>query len=105
MASRVTCRGSGSTCVSHHTRRDEMIRDMRLPWAWILAAGCYQPAPAPGAPCNRAGDCPDPLTCVRGTCEVPVDGVDAADDACAGGPAPSCVGVVPSNGVAREWVT
>jgi hypothetical protein len=58
--------------------------------AWVIAlllAGCYRPAPSPGAPCPD-GDCPSGQRCVAGTCRADGDptldaevGSDAAIDA------------------------
>lgn len=43
-------------------------------------AGCYQPAPPEGAPCNLQDECPAPLQCLQGAClsAPPIDGaIDA----------------------------
>ena len=41
--------------------------------AWcvvVLVAGCYQPQPAPGAPCAEGDVCPTGLVCLQGLCVV-----------------------------------
>jgi hypothetical protein len=44
----------------------------------LVAAGCYRPAPSPGAPCPT-GECPTGERCIAGTCRA--DGDPGADDA------------------------
>jgi len=47
---------------------------LRHAWlaAGLILAGCYEPFPASGAPCNAAetDPCPSGQSCVRGTCRV-----------------------------------
>jgi hypothetical protein len=46
----------------------------------LILAGCYEPFPPSGAPCNveDEGACPTGQSCIRGTCRAPGgDGVDA----------------------------
>jgi hypothetical protein len=61
----------------------------RAVWGLLLAAGCYRPAPAPGAPCPT-GACPEGQSCSNGFCIVG----DAEPP-----PFPPGPHLVPSNGV------
>jgi Lectin C-type domain len=56
----------------------------------LVLAGCYDPFPRDGAPCERSEQCPSPQSCVLGSCSSreapPVDAaepeeIDAAIDA------------------------
>ena len=107
---------------------------MRLGLTLLVAAGCYSPSPAPGAPCGADRVCPDGLRCVGdpGTCErtgLTDDGavdvaIDACPDAtcsgttlvacgqtitctygCMSGDSPHCAALVPSNGIDPELLT
>jgi hypothetical protein len=61
---------------------------VRLPVLALLAViGCYRPNPPDGVACSTSGACPDPLTCVLGTCvahatDGPVAGSDGSGSAC-----------------------
>jgi hypothetical protein len=52
--------------------------------AWLatglLLAGCYEPFPPSGAPCNvdEPDPCPNGQTCIRGSCREPAGGTDAS---------------------------
>ena len=91
-----------------------------------LLAGCYNPSPQEGAPCNLDGDCPSGLECnAENKCVKPVEidadtsGPDACPGArcegsdfvdcdgakitcangCGGGASPHCLQLKPSNGL------
>ncbi|HEU0035945.1 MAG TPA: hypothetical protein VFQ53_35280 [Kofleriaceae bacterium] len=54
----------------------------------LVIAGCYAPAPQPGAPCSTQRDCPDPLVCSpQNRCEAAGGAIDAPIDT---GPPPMC---------------
>jgi hypothetical protein len=55
---------------------------MRRAAVVALVAGCYRPAPSPGAPCPT-GDCPSGQRCIAGTCRAERD---LDPDAGPGGP-------------------
>src|SRR5262245_39054648 len=54
---------------------------LRFAWlaAGLIVAGCYEPFPVSGAPCdlNDPDPCPSGQSCVRGTCRV--DGLGGMD--------------------------
>lgn len=53
---------------------------MRVVLAALVASGCYQPTPHPGAPCGENDVCPSGLTCSNGICVVtPGDGGGGSD--------------------------
>jgi hypothetical protein len=45
-----------------------------------MLAGCYSARPFPGAPCSATDQCPSPLVCAAGRCDV-AGAVDASGDA------------------------
>lgn len=60
------------------------MRNLRASWLWV-AAGCYQPAPLPGAPCSEPEQlCPSGQVCVLNECRLDGDPGDAppATDNC-----------------------